>query len=122
MMMKAFRQVFRRGMVFMWSGLLTSIPGGFLLCNGENGTPDLRDKFMKGANSDGDFGDFGGSVSHTHPFTAYPHYHDLPVGVGFLFTEGMGMKDYTDPANVSGITDSTDGQPPWYKLFYIMKR
>jgi len=40
---------FVTGMIMMFSG--TSIPTGFLLCNGSNGTPDLRGKFIVGAQS-----------------------------------------------------------------------
>ena len=35
-----------------WSGLISQIPTGFVLCNGSNGTPDLRNKFVIGASSD----------------------------------------------------------------------
>ena len=36
----------------MWSGTIATIPAGFALCNGSSGTPDLRDKFIIGANAD----------------------------------------------------------------------
>jgi hypothetical protein len=38
-----------RGAIVMWAGLLTQIPGGWLLCDGTNNTPDLRDRFVVGA-------------------------------------------------------------------------
>lgn len=34
----------------MWSGAVDTIPQGWTLCDGENGTPDLRGKFVVGAN------------------------------------------------------------------------
>ncbi len=37
------------GCIVLWSGSLGSIPGGWTLCNGSNGTPDLRDRFVLGA-------------------------------------------------------------------------
>ena len=37
------------GCILMWSGAIASIPTGYVLCNGSNGTPDLRDKFVVGA-------------------------------------------------------------------------
>ena len=40
------------GGIIMWSGDIASIPSGWALCNGANGTPDLRDKFVVGATSD----------------------------------------------------------------------
>jgi microcystin-dependent protein len=39
------------GGIIMWSGLVANIPQGYALCNGSNGTPDLRDKFIIGAGS-----------------------------------------------------------------------
>lgn len=40
-----------RGGIIMWSGLATSIPPGWSLCNGSNGTPDLRGRFVISAGS-----------------------------------------------------------------------
>jgi hypothetical protein len=34
------------GGIIMWSGTIASIPAGWSLCNGANGTPDLTDKFI----------------------------------------------------------------------------
>lgn len=34
------------GGIIMWSGTIASIPAGWALCNGANGTPDLTDKFI----------------------------------------------------------------------------
>jgi hypothetical protein len=39
------------GMIMIWSGSVGSIPSGWVLCNGSNSTPDLRDKFVLGAGS-----------------------------------------------------------------------
>ena len=35
----------------MWSGATNAIPSGCSLCDGNNGTPDLRNKFIVGANT-----------------------------------------------------------------------
>jgi microcystin-dependent protein len=40
------------GLIVMWSGTIATIPAGWALCNGANGTPDLRDKFVVGARAD----------------------------------------------------------------------
>ena len=63
------------GMVAMWSGQVNSIPTGWALCNGQNGTPDLRNRFIVGAGgSDYIVGAAGGSkdatlVNHSHNLT-----------------------------------------------------
>lgn len=36
------------GVIVMWSGSSDNIPEGWFLCNGDNGTPDLRDRFIVG--------------------------------------------------------------------------
>src|SRR3989338_9908562 len=43
---------FVQGMILMWSGIIASVPAGFALCDGNNGTPDLRDRFIVGARQD----------------------------------------------------------------------
>ena len=60
-----------RGMIVMWSGAVSTIPTGYALCNGANGTPDLRNRFIMGAGSTYSPGNTGGSpdavaISHTH--------------------------------------------------------
>lgn len=54
------------GLIAMWSGLLSAIPSGWALCDGLNGTPDLRSKFIKGSAAGIDPGVTGGSNTHTH--------------------------------------------------------
>jgi hypothetical protein len=54
------------GVILMWAGLLSSIPTGWALCDGQNGTPDLRDRFIVGAAADANPGTTGGTSSHGH--------------------------------------------------------
>jgi hypothetical protein len=63
------------GVITMWSGSIASIPSGWFLCNGSNGTPDLRDRFLVGAGSTYAVAATGGSanatlVSHAHTVSA----------------------------------------------------
>jgi len=39
------------GGIIMWSGTVSNVPEGWLLCDGTKGTPDLRDRFIVGAGS-----------------------------------------------------------------------
>jgi microcystin-dependent protein len=43
---------FFAGMIMMWSGSIASIPSGWYLCDGTNGTPDLRNKMIVAADAD----------------------------------------------------------------------
>jgi hypothetical protein len=65
---------FVTGMIVLWSGSIASVPSGWALCNGSNGTPDLRDRFVVGAGSTYAVNATGGSanaitVSHTHTYS-----------------------------------------------------
>jgi hypothetical protein len=66
------------GVILMWSGTIATIPTGWQLCNGTNGTPDLRNKFVVCADADsggaakstitGVALQSGGANTHTHTF------------------------------------------------------
>jgi hypothetical protein len=43
------RDIMPTGIISLWSGSIATIPSGWLLCDGSNGTPDLRDRFVVGA-------------------------------------------------------------------------
>jgi hypothetical protein len=60
-------------LIALWTGSLASIPANWKLCDGTNGTPDLRLYFVKGATTLADIGQSGGSVSHTHTATGHTH-------------------------------------------------
>ena len=55
-----------KGVIVMWSGAIASIPSGWALCDGSNGTPDLRDRFIGGAGQSWNPGHTGGSHTHGH--------------------------------------------------------
>jgi hypothetical protein len=92
----------------MWSGTIATIPSGWLLCNGSSGTPDLRNRFVIGANADdagvaktnitGSPTQTGGSkdaivVSHTHTATtnsAGSHNHAVAGGNTAGSSKGFG--------------------------------
>jgi len=94
------------GIITMWSGTIATIPSGWYLCNGSNGTPDLRAKFIVGASSDetsiaktnitGALTQSGGSkdsvvVSHTHTATSTDagHTHSVSYGAGSTSPAGL---------------------------------
>lgn len=69
------------GAILMWSGSVASIPSGWVLCNGANSTPDLRNRFIVGAGGSYSVGATGGSanavaVSHTHSAYSGTESHD----------------------------------------------
>jgi len=80
------------GAIIMWSGAINDIPVGWALCDGSNGTPDLRDRFIVGAGLSYYVGNTGGSntvaLSINH---LPPHTH----GAGTLDTNVTGLHAHT---------------------------
>lgn len=90
------------GAILMWSGTIATIPSGWYLCDGTNGTPNLTNKFIIGADADdggaaktsitGSATQTGGSkdaivVSHTHTGTtagAGSHNHTGATGASIF--------------------------------------
>lgn len=93
-----------QGSIIPWYGSPGNIPDGFALCDGKNGTPDLRDRFLVGAGNAYKLGDIGGENSvklaatqignHYHAFGSY-HDNDgwfirLPSYATFPMPPGSG--------------------------------
>jgi len=139
------------GLIAIWSGAVGAIPSGWYLCNGQNGTPDLRDSFILGAGNSYAVGATGGSkdaivVSHTHTATSTVtdpgHLHNSGTtfvngsGTGSLagYLPGAGSAVYqTAIATAStgitvattnataGVSGTNANLPPYYALAFIQK-
>ena len=127
--------IFVQGMIIMWNSTVATIPTGFVLCDGSNGTPDLRGRFVVGhhpSNNDYDIDDTGGSESVTLTVAQMPsHKHDTTFdnkryfpGGGSTSISFGGAGGY--PADTFSMSNTGGGQshenrPPYYALCYIMK-
>ena len=133
------------GVITMWYGSIASIPSGWYLCDGTNGTPNLRDRFVVGAGTTYAVDATGGSanaivVSHTHTATVTDPQHTHTTNSGVLTAQvgnGGGIYSGNQIGTLgtigtigTGITvaNSTEGSsgtnanlPPYYALAYIMK-
>ena len=67
------------GGIIMWSGSIGSIPSGYYLCNGQNGTPNLEDSFVVGSGNTYAVGNTGGftAASTSNVGTYLPTYYSL---------------------------------------------
>lgn len=54
-----------RGIITMWSGATNAVPSGWALCDGNNGTPNLKDRFIVGAGQSYGVGNTGGNITQT---------------------------------------------------------
>ena len=140
---------FSRGMIILWSGSTGTIPSGWALCDGNNSTPNLVNRFIYGAGVGRTPGDTGGTadatlVSHSHTAStggAGSHSH--------TYTKASGSRSFANGGTIgggSGLTGSTTTNtsttgnhthsvslsatgasatnknlPPYYALAYIMR-
>ena len=123
-----------KGSIIMWSGTIASIPVGWHLCDGTNGAPDLRDKFIVGARQD-DAGVAKTSVSGSLTLDGGEAYHRLTIAEmpshthseSGHFNYGSQARDDNVGAQRTQQTGATGGDqphnnlPPYYALAYIMK-
>jgi len=101
------------GCILIWSGSTGSIPSGFVLCDGNNGTPDLRNSFVLGAGNSYTVGQTGGSadsiiVSHTHTATSVVtdpgHFHTPNSSNNFWGNNAFGGSPSGSPIGASSGT------------------
>jgi hypothetical protein len=140
------RDIIPAGIISMWSGSIATIPTGWLICDGTNGTPDLRNRFIVGAGSTYAVAATGGSanaivVSHTHTATSSVtdpgHNHNTVNGKGGGGLDGADL-NLSQPQNLAtssaftgigvsttinsaGSSGTNANLPPYYALAYIMK-
>ncbi len=107
------------GIIAIWSGAVGDVPAGWTICDGTLGTPDLRDRFIVGADNTYSVGDTGGSVNHNHTFTGDGHSHNIVGGAAIAAGANRSATVSTEPA--VGTTDNGSSLPPYYALAYIMK-
>lgn len=93
-----------QGGIIMWSGSVASVPAGWALCNGSNGTPDLRDRFIIGAGGTRAPGVTGGAASGTTS-SAGAHTHSGSTGGTALTTAQM--PSHTHAGTTSTVGDHT---------------
>tara|TARA_B110000238_G_C16131125_1_gene441471 strand:+ start:1863 stop:2594 length:732 start_codon:yes stop_codon:yes gene_type:complete len=138
-------------MVILYYGNIKLIPTGWLLCDGKNGTPDLRNKFVIGAGRDYKLGDTGGEENvtlkeqhlpkHRHSFNPrklggpennkYNGEQSLKSVTNGKFIQSNAYIPITDINKYMGTStfDFTsvgkskkhNNMPPYYGLYYIIK-
>lgn len=134
------------GGIILWSGAVSNIPTGWALCDGTNGTPDLRGRFVVGAGGTYDVDGTGGSEAitdvprHRHNINlatenALDHVqltdNDVPTTAGDDVLEVMADQSQTTGTLshhhlVQGFSEFAGEAevsilPPYYALCYIMK-
>lgn len=120
------KSVIPSGLISMWHGLLSAIPFGWVLCDGTNSTPDLRDKFVRGAAAAANPGTTGGADTHTLSVAELPsHSHEikggLPGGGTYNPAIHLGADTLTENTESTGSGTAHNNMPAYYAIAYIMK-
>ena len=90
------------GVIVAWTGVLASIPSGWLLCDGNNNTPNLIDRFLQGVStSSTNPGATGGSHTTTHN------------------SSSIFLRSYSGENALRSTTH--DNRPKYYEVAWIMK-
>ncbi len=134
------------GTILLWSGSVNTIPTGWHLCDGNDNTPDLRDRFVVGAGGNGYEVDAqGGQATFTLSTDQLPAHTHMYAGDDQLVKVKSGKDNYSASNNVVEVTGgydasssgsgngtiyrtssvgsgaSIDNLPPYYALCYIMR-
>lgn len=125
-----------RGLIIAWAGDL--MPAGWTLCDGTNGTPDLRNVFIIGAGNKYSIGDKGGSAninininnmpshSHSYAYGNIDNNEDVLAGsdLGLVPVpplEPIWQGQASTQTGIVGDNTPLNIMPPYYIFAYIMK-
>lgn len=117
------------GSIIMFSGKAEEIPSGWAICNGENGTPNLIDRFILGSTY---CGGIGGKSQVTLSVSQLPPHRHKVAKCWYDKSDNANDRqvvrwDDSFDTNAQVWTGETglglpiDIMPPYYRLIYIMK-
>ena len=121
------------GGVILWSGSASAIPAGWALCNGANGTPDLRNRFVVGAGDTYAVGEKGGANTVALTVAEMPrHRHSYTYSGADIADDWKNQNNFyctfnkygnwnTAHTEYAGEGKAHENRPPYYALCYIMR-
>jgi len=111
------------GLIGIWHGTIANIPAGWVICDGNNGTPNMLGRFVEGvATAATDPGATGGEATHTLSIAEMPaHTHSgiLTGGIDYWVGEYSGIS--YGSTNSTGGGGSHQNKPPYYDVAFLMK-
>lgn len=108
-----------QGTILSWFGQLANIPSGFAVCDGKNGTPDLRNRFIVGAGDAYKLSDIGGEDAvKLEPSQTSSHYHTFGYhnanNNGYFITTASKKINADRPAGTYPAKWNGSGGGGWY--------
>ena len=138
-------KMFSKGMIMAWYGKINEIPKNWVICDGTNGTPDLRNRFIIGSSEIINFGTKGGSSSiklqksnlpslGESLFSCDSHYGSwhhksnnfIKYHSGYSTNVKLGGGDNWGSNYIIDLNEGMESTPidimnPYFSLYYIMK-
>lgn len=120
------------GLIVMWHGLIANIPAGFVICDGNNSTPNLLTKFVQGVvTAATNPGAVGGAATHTLSVAELPAHHHreysgiVTIGEDNTFYQSVGRTrtpndTFIDTGDTGG-DGAHENEPTFYDIAFIMK-
>lgn len=110
------------GTIVAWIGK-GSVPSGWAICNGDQGTPDLRGHFLQGVGTLQETGiDPNGSDTHSHSASSEATKMGHPQGYTAGTSLGNDDSVWTTSAHNHPVGVSAGSNlPPNFRVVYIMK-
>ena len=107
------------GMILIYSGPANETPDGWQYCDGTNGTPDLRERFVCCEGGYLPHGIAGGWPVHNHVVACSNEETNLKFGTNIQPGTGLSRTSVAHDHTVS--LEDANHLPPFYTLAYIMK-
>ena len=123
------------GTIWPYTGKLNEIPDDWHLCDGTNGTPDLRNRFLEGTTTKANmfveaglpnitgkhYTDNTSAEYYYSPSGVYTYIHgkNLTLEGSTSYTSGWLLFDASRCSSIYGNSNTV--QPPAYTVYYIMK-
>ena len=122
------------GIMCFWADDTSNLPSGWIVCDGNNGTPDVRDKFIIGASSSYSLLSTGGANSKTHSHDSFTIDSNITctqtLSYYALITGGTGTgvqgadkvcSDMNHTHDIASNNSYTSNTPPPYRALYVIK-
>ena len=117
---------FPKGVIIAWNAKSGSVPAGWAICDGTNGTPDLRRRFLMGVATLADVGQTPGRASHVHTLSGGTgDARNKPDSWGFdaaadrKHTPAVAGLDHSHSLTI--ISSDASNIPPSYTVIFLMK-
>jgi hypothetical protein len=117
---------FPKGVIIAWNAKSGAVPAGWAICDGTNGTPDLRRRFLMGVATLADVGQTAGSAAHRHSViggtsTARSKPDGWGLGANANRSSSPSVTGLDHSHSFTAVSTEESNIPPSYTVIFLMK-